>query len=69
MARAAYPLALGWSSAWPACTAAADTAPPPVDPAMLARIRDAGDVERLALAALGSLTDEIGPQLSGRVLQ
>jgi carboxypeptidase Q len=44
---------------------AADSAAPPVDPAALARIRDAAMSSDWAWRHLAALTDEIGPRLSG----
>src|SRR5580658_7469449 len=45
--------------------AAADSGAPPVDPATLARIRDAAMSSDWAWRQLAHLTDEIGPRLSG----
>jgi carboxypeptidase Q len=61
-------LVLGLSSAWSAGGAPANLQPadhPSVDPATLARIRDTAMSSDWAWRHLASLTDEIGPRLSG----
>jgi carboxypeptidase Q len=54
------------SATWPFYgVAAADSGASPVDPATLARIRDAAMSSDWAWSELAHLTDEIGPRLSG----
>ncbi len=63
---AAAAFVVGVSSASPPRDAVAETAgTPPVDPASLARIRDAAMSSDWAWRHLARLTDEIGPRLSG----
>src|SRR5580700_4278443 len=64
--RAAAVLLGGFSAISPLCGAApADSGAPLVDPATLARIRDAAMSSDWAWYELAHLTDEIGPRLSG----